>query len=146
MTLLIATNINEVGISLLDFFSIAHICMGIGMFLFFSFIYYYFFKKTDFKSSLYCSCLLSLAGAIGWELIENILFLNWGLKFGNVADSIFNLVSDLFFVGTGAFFMMVLRFKFDTYKKKISDYYLIGSLIFLFYISLYFLFRHLTLY
>ena len=144
MTLLIATNINEVGISLLDFFSIGHVCMGIGMFLFFSLIYS-FFKKTDFKSSLYCSFLLSIAGAIIWELIENILFINWGLKFGNVRDSIFNLVSDMFFVGMGAFFMMVLRFRFDKLKKKIFDYYLVGILIFLFYILLYFFFRYLTL-
>jgi hypothetical protein len=36
---LLATEISEVGLSWFDFYSIGHLCFGIGLFLFFSLFY-----------------------------------------------------------------------------------------------------------
>ena len=144
MGFLIATNINEVGVSFFDFFSFGHIAMGIGLFLFSYIFIYYFLKKVNLKTSLSYSFIFSIVGEIVWELIENILFLKWGLKFGGRRDSIFNLSTDLIFVGAGAYLMLLLRIKFKT-NKEIAKYCLFGLFIFLIFILFYFVSRYLTL-
>ena len=144
MGLLVATNINEIGISFFDFYSFGHIAMGIGLFLFFSTLIYYFLKKVNLKTSLYSSLILSIIGGITWELIENILFFKWGFKFEGRKDSVFNLSTDLIFVGLGSYLMLLLRTKFKT-NKEVIRYYIFGILTFLFFILAYFIFKHLTL-
>lgn len=144
MSLLVATNINEVGISFFDFYSLGHIAMGIGLFLFFSTLIYYFLKKVNLKTSLCYSLILSIIGGIVWEIIENILFFKWGIKFEGRKDSIYNLATDLFFVGIGAYLMLLLRTKFKT-NKEVIRYYIFGILTFLFFILAYFIFKYLTL-
>ena len=144
MSLLIARDISEVGISFLDFYSFGHVAMGIGLFLFFSFLIYYLFKKVNLKTSLYYSLILSIIGGIVWEIIENILFFKWGIKFEGRKDSSFNLATDLFFVSIGAYLMILLRIKFKV-TRKIIKYYIFGILTFLFFILAYFISKYLTL-
>ena len=144
MSLLVATNISEIGVSFLDFYSFGHIAMGIGLFLFFSTLIYYFLKKVNLKTSLFCSLILSIIGGIVWEIIENILFFKWGIKFEGRKDSIFNLATDLLFVGGGAYLMLLLRTKFKT-NKEVPRYYIFGILTFLFFILAYFIFEYVTL-
>lgn len=144
MSLLVATNINEIGVSFFDFYSFGHITMGIALFLFFSTLIYYFLKKVNLKTSLCYSLILSIIGGIVWEIIENILFFKWGIKFEGRKDSIFNLATDLSFVGIGAYLMLLLRTKFKT-NKEVIKYYIFGILTFLFFILAYFIFKYLTL-
>ena len=144
MSLLVATNITEIGISFFDFYSFGHLGMGIGLFLFFSTLIYYFLKKVNLKTSLYYSLILSIIGGIVWELIENVLFFKWGFKFESRIDSIFNLSTDLIFVSIGAYLMLLLRTKFKT-NKEVIRYYVFGILTLLFFILAYFIFKYLTL-
>ncbi len=144
MGFLFATNINEVSLSFFDFYSFGHIAMGIGMFLFFSVVIYYFFKKIKLKNGLRASLILSIIGGIVWEIIENIFFIKWGIKFEGRGDSLFNLLTDLIFVGGGAYLMLLLRTKFKT-NKEINKYYILGILTFLLFILMYFIFEYLTL-
>jgi len=64
MSLLVATNINEIGISFFDFYSFGHLAMGVGLFLFFSTLIYYFLKKFNLKASLCYSLILSIIGGL----------------------------------------------------------------------------------
>ena len=79
---LFAENVSEVGISWFDFYSIGHICFGIGLFLFFSLFYTIPKKKghTPIFSLLFVFiCTLIILGL--WELFENTLFRAWGSLF-----------------------------------------------------------------
>jgi len=79
-----------------------------------------------------------------WELIENLLFFKLGFKFEGRKDSIFNLSTDLIFVGFGGYLMLLLRTKFKT-NKEVIRYYIFGIFTFLFLILAYFIFKYLTL-
>ena len=93
---LIATEISEVGISWFDFYSIGHICYGIGLFLFFSLFYTIPKKKgrTPIFSLLFVF-ILTTVFAILWEVIEHLIFLDLGWKFEDRADSVQNMFTDV---------------------------------------------------
>jgi len=144
MSLLVAANISEISTSFFDPYSFAHIAMGIGLFLFFSTLIYYLLKKVNLKNSLCYSLILSIIGGVILELIENFLFFKWGFKIEGRKDSIFNLSTDLIFVGLGSYLMLLLRTKFKT-NKEVTKYYIFGILTFLFFMLAYFIFNYLTL-
>ena len=99
----IAENINEVGISWLDFYSIGHICFGIGAFTILSLFYTIPKKKgkTPLVSLLFVF-ILSILLFIGWELLENLLFIEIGWKFEGRLDSLPNIISDILMGIVGA--------------------------------------------
>ncbi|MBY9006136.1 MAG: hypothetical protein KGD63_05215 [Candidatus Lokiarchaeota archaeon] len=121
-----AENISEVGISWLDFYSFGHICFGIGAFTILSL--FYTIPKKKGKTPL-----LSLLGVffisfllfIGWELLENILFIQIGWKFEGRIDSWPNIITDILMGIVGALgswgFCHLL---FD--KNSFWAYYLFG--------------------
>ena len=82
-----ATDVLEVGVSWFDFYSIGHLCLGIGLFLFFSL--FYTIPKKHGKVPIFSLLLvfiLTVILAVVWEIIENIVFLNLGWKFENRPD------------------------------------------------------------
>jgi len=123
---LFAENLTEVGLSWFDFYSIGHICFGIAAFTILSLFYTIPKKrgKTPLISLLFVF-LLSIVLFIGWELLENLLFIQIGWKFEGRADSWANIITDIIMgmvgaLGSWAFCHLV----FD--KNSFWIYYLFG--------------------
>lgn len=142
---IIATTTSEVGNSWLDFYSIGHICFGIGVFLFFSL--FYTVPKAKGRTPLFSLLfvfILSLIVLIIWEIVENTLFLMIGLKFENRMDSLQNIFTDVIFgiIGClGTWLFAYLTFEKD---KKIWPYYSFGLISFGIWIGIFIILRYLT--
>lgn len=100
---LFAENLAEVGISWFDFYSIGHICFGIAAFTILSLFYTIPKKKgkTPMVSLLFVF-LFSIVLFIGWELLENLLFIQIGWKFEGRLDSWANIMMDILMGIVGA--------------------------------------------
>lgn len=144
---LIATNIDEVGISVFDFYSIGHICMGIGLFLFFGLLYTIPMAKDDdsqIKLPLWGVFVLTVIAGIAWEFIENVVLIELGLKFENRADSIFNLVSDIFLVAAGGLSFWWITYRVFSRGSNITAYYVVGFIIFAIWLFIFVILRYVT--
>ena len=118
----IATKSSEVGLSWFDFYSIGHICMGIGIFLFFSLFYTIPMAKEDdlsqVKLHIWTVWVITIICGIAWEYIENVYFIEWGLKFEGRKDSMENMVTDVLLVAVGGFgSWMLAHLVFATQKN-----------------------------
>ena len=100
---LFAENLAEVGISWFDFYSFGHICFGIAAFTILSLFYTIPKKrgKTPLVSLLFVF-LFSIVLFIGWELLENLLFIQIGWKFEGRVDSWPNIIIDILMGMVGA--------------------------------------------
>ncbi|MFX1258297.1 MAG: hypothetical protein ACFFAN_10580 [Promethearchaeota archaeon] len=146
-----ATKVNEVGISWFDFYSIGHLCFGIGTFLLLSL--FYTIPKTRGKTPI-CSLLfvfiLTMFIMVIWEVLENILFvyldLIWstGLKFEGRPDSWQNLFTDILLGGIGA--LGTWAFAHSTFEKdkKIWPYYSFGLINLSIWLIFFIILRYLT--
>ncbi len=145
----IALDVSEVGISWFDFFSIGHICMGIGIFLLFSLFYTIPMSKSNgtgqVKLPLWGVFLITVGIAILWEFIENILLYHFGLKFEGRRDSVANIVTDIIFVGVGGLGMWILAHLIFKYNKKVWPYYVIGIIGLALWIGVFLILRYFTL-
>ena len=141
-----ATTVDEVGISWFDFYSIGHICFGIGVFLFFSLFYTIPKKKGRIPIfSLLFVFILTISIAITWEILENVWFLEMGWKFEGRMDSWPNMITDVLFGavgGLGAWLFAYLIFEKD---KSVFGYYTFGIIGFGVWISVFIILRYLTL-
>ncbi|MFX1391137.1 MAG: hypothetical protein ACFE9Z_13815 [Promethearchaeota archaeon] len=141
----IATEVFEVGISWFDFYSIGHICFGIGLFLFWSLFYTIPKKKgkVPIFSLLFVFILTVVCGII-WEIVENTILLNFGLKFENRADSWQNMSTDVLLCAVGG--LGTWLFAYLTFEKEKSAfaYYLFGIIGFGVWISVFIILRYLT--
>ena len=142
----IATEINEVGISWFDFYSIGHICLGIGLFLFWSLFYTIPKKKgrTPIFSLLFVF-ILTIVFAIIWEIIEHTVFLELEWKFENRPDSWQNMSTDVLLCavgGLGTWFFAYLIFEKE---RSAFGYYTFGIIGFGVWIGIFIIFRYLTL-
>ncbi len=143
---LIATEISEVGISWFDFYSIGHICYGIGLFLFFSLFYTIPKKKRKVPIfSLLFVFILTMIFVILWEVIENLIFLDLGWKFENRPDSLQNMFTDILLGAIGGFGTWI--FAYITFEKEKNSfaYYAFGIIGFGVWISIFIILRYLTL-
>ncbi|TFG00219.1 MAG: hypothetical protein EU541_02945 [Promethearchaeota archaeon] len=126
----IAESVDEVGISWFDFFSIGHICMGIGIFLVFSLFYTIPMTKKEGTSQiilpLWVVWIITVIVGIAWEFIENILFYELGIKFEHRLDSIANIITDIIFVGLGGLFSWLFAHLVFRTQSKVWAYYLFG--------------------
>jgi len=140
-----ATEVSEVGISWFDFYSIGHICFGIGLFLFWSLFYTIPKKKGKVPIfSLLFVFMLTIACAIIWEIVEHIVLLNLGLKFENRPDSWQNMSTDVFLCAVGG--LGTWLFAYLTFEKEKSSfaYYTFGLIGFGVWISVFIILRYLT--
>jgi hypothetical protein len=141
----IATEVSEVGISWFDFYSIGHICFGIGLFLFWSLFYTIPMKKGKLPIfSLLFVFILTIACAIIWEVVENALLFNLGLKFENRPDSWQNMSTDVLLCAVGG--LGTWLFAYLTFEKEKSAfaYYTFGIIGFGVWISVFIVLRYLT--
>ena len=143
---LIALDSSQVGIAWLDFYSIGHICFGIGAFLFFSLFYTIPKKrgKTPIFSLLYVFiCVMIIIGL--WELVENTLFLDLGWKFENRLDSWQNITSDILAGIIGALASWLFCYLVFVKEKNIWAYYIFGIVGFSIWIVVFVILRDYTL-
>jgi len=142
---LIASEIDEVGISWFDFYSIGHICLGVGLFLFFSLFYTIPKKKgaTPIFSLLFVF-ILTIIFSIIWEVLENILFLDLGWKFENKVDSWQNITTDILLCAIGG--LGTWLFAYITFEKEKSTfaYYTFGVIGFGVWFGIFIILRYLT--
>ncbi len=144
---LFATEISEVGISWLDFYSIGHICYGIGLFLFFSLFYTIPKKKGKVPIfSLLFVFILTVIFAVLWEIMENIIFLDLGWKFEDRPDSWQNMFTDVLFGVIGGIGTWI--FAYITFEKERNSfaYYTFGIIGFGVWISVFIVLRYFTLF
>jgi uncharacterized membrane protein YeaQ/YmgE (transglycosylase-associated protein family) len=142
---IIATTTSEVGISWLDFYTIGHICFGIGAFLFFSLFYTIPKSKGSVPIfSLLFVFILTLIVLVAWEIFENtILFLS-NLKFENRPDSLQNIFSDIMFGVIGGLGTWLFAYKTFEKDKKIWPYYLFGIIGLGLWFGVFIILRYLT--
>ena len=123
----IAETIAEVGVSWLDFYSIGHLCFGIGVFLFFSLFYTIPKNKGHIPIfSLLLVFILTFVILIAWELLENLLFIEIGWKFEGRLDSWQNITTDIIFGVIGALSSWLFCHLIFTKGKNIWAYYIFG--------------------
>jgi hypothetical protein len=144
---LIATDPSQVGIAWLDFYSIGHICFGIGVFLFFSLFYTIPKKHGNIPIfSLLFVFILTVICAVAWEIIENTVFINIGWKFEGRADSWQNITSDIIFVSLGGLGSWLVCYLVFIKDKNIWLYYIFGILGFALWLGVFIILRALTLF
>ena len=124
---IIATNTSEVGLSWFDFYSIGHICFGIGAFLFFSL--FYTIPKAKGRTplfSLFFVFILTFIILIAWEIVENIILFSLNLKFNERQDSPQNIFTDIMFGILGALCTWIFAYATFEKDKKTWPYYIFG--------------------
>lgn len=144
---IVATDISEVGVSLFDFYSIGHICFGLGTFLFFSLLYtipMQFDKKPLLP--LWAIFLLTMGVLIAWEFLENFLFIEIGIKFEDRLDSPGNITTDLILGAFGALINWIAAYEIEEKHegKGIKWYYLTGIIAFALWLILFVILRYIT--
>ena len=93
----IATNKDDIGITAIDFFSFTHLIMGYLIFIVLNGILFILYSiPLGIFSLMYTSFI-----AIIWELLENSIFYNIGIKFARRRDSIINSLMDICFFSSG---------------------------------------------
>ena len=142
---LIATEVFEVGVSWFDFYSIGHICFGIGLFLFFS-LFYTIPKKHGSVPvfSLLLVFILTVIIAIVWEIVENIIFFNLGWKFENRLDSWQNITTDILLGAVGGLGTWLFAYITFEKEKNAFAYYTFGIIGFGVWIGVFIVLRYLT--
>ena len=141
----IATTIEEVGQSWFDFYSIGHICFGVGLFLFFSLFYTIPKKKGKIPIfSLLFVFICTIVCVILWEIVENTIFLDLGWKFENRPDSWANITTDILLCGVGGLGTWLFAYLTFEKEKNAFAYYTFGIIGFGVWISIFIILRYLT--
>lgn len=143
---LIATSIEEVGVSWFDFYSIGHICFGVGVFLFFS-LFYTIPKANDHNPWFpwWLIIVITIAVLIIWEFLENILFIAIGIKFEGRPDSVQNISTDLILGFLGMLVAFLIAHNEIDHDKNIWGYYIFGIISFAIWLVFFFVLRYFTL-
>ncbi len=145
---IIATTVDEVGLSWFDFFSIGHITFGIAVFLIFSLFYTVpvVSKDEDYIMPPWLVFVLTIVVLVVWEFLENILMFAWGMKFEGRQDSWQNITTDILLGVVGALCSWGFAALIIKKDKNIWDYYIFGIVSFAIWLIFFFIFRELTLY
>ncbi len=111
---------SEVGQSVFDFFSFGHLAMGVAVFSFLSLVSTIrnLFDPNHFKiqkSHWMWFFVGTVIFAVIWEIVENTLILQWGLKHMNQADSIINAIADIVLGSISA--LIIWGFGYLLYEK-----------------------------
>ncbi|MFO8017604.1 MAG: hypothetical protein R6U96_03155 [Promethearchaeia archaeon] len=142
---LVATDIDEVGISAFDFYSIGHICFGLGALLFFSLFYLIpKYHENDPIFPLWLVFVLTMTVLIAWEFFENLVLIELGLKFENRADSPINITTDIILGTIGAAVNTVAAYEVDKKNQHYKLYYLEGLIAFGIWVVVFVILRFFT--
>ncbi len=114
-----------VGINWIDIYSFAHVFFGISTFFCLSFYYFIpLYNGKEVLISLRLCYVLTLIILVGWELLENLLFINIGIK--PKLDSPINITIDLVLGIIGAALQLIFARYVIEQKKNLSVYYVFG--------------------
>ncbi|MFX1314734.1 MAG: hypothetical protein ACFE9T_02650 [Promethearchaeota archaeon] len=141
-----ATTLEEVGESWFDFYSIGHICFGVGLFLFFSLFYTIPKKKgkTPIFSLLFVF-ICTMVIVVAWEVVENTVFLDLGWKFEDRADSWQNLTTDILCGAIGGLGSWLFAYLIFEKEKSAWGYYIFGISGLAIWLGVFIILRYLTL-
>ncbi|MHA2129898.1 MAG: hypothetical protein ACW99L_08000 [Promethearchaeota archaeon] len=139
-----ATLPSEVGRSVFDFFSFGHLAMGIVVFSLLSLISTIrnLFDSKNFKvkkSHWIWFVVGTIAFAVFWEIVENTLVYDWGLKHMNQRDSIINAIADIILGGLSALLLWAVGYLLYEKVKKYEFllFYLFAVLMFVVFFVIY---------
>ncbi|MHA1338592.1 MAG: DUF2585 family protein [Promethearchaeota archaeon] len=97
---------SEVGRAWIDYFTWGHVAMGI---LFYTLTWFIVSLTPAIGRSYIAFIVTMIIGCWIWEVLENNVFLAWGIKFEDKKDSINNLLGDQMFVVVGAIVMWLFE-------------------------------------
>ena len=109
---LFASSVEETGRASIDYFSWGHIDLGIGCFLILSLINTlpsYFEDELIYLIPYWLMLVIVFAVTICWEILENTVFVEIGIKFEDRPDSPVNALADIIFGMIGGFAMWILK-------------------------------------
>lgn len=146
---IVGLTIEEAGLCWFDFFSIGHFCFGLATFLIFSL--FYTIPKKNGKIpifSLLFVFILTLIVLIGWEIVENTIVIDLGLKFEGRPDNWNNIITDIAIGIIGALINWLAAHEIidNLAGKGISWYYISGTIAFILWLVFFFILRYFTLY
>lgn len=143
---LIATDASMVGEAWFDFYSIGHICFGIGVFLFFSLFYTIPKSKGHIPIfSLLFVFICTMIIIVLWEVFENTLFIDIGWKFEGRVDSWQNITTDILMGAIGSLGAWLFCYLIFVKEKNIWAYYIFGICGFLLWLVVFIILRIFTL-
>ncbi len=141
----LATTTEEVGVSWFDFYSIGHVCFGLGVFLFFSFLYTIPKQRgNDPLVPLWLVFVFAIVILIGWEFLENIIFIEMGIKFEGRLDSAQNIATDLILGTIGALLNLYAAKDIIDKNKDLKGYYITGIVAFSIWLLVFIILRYVT--
>ena len=116
---------SELATGWIDVWSAGHIGFGMTMFCFLS-LMYTLPRRDENKEliSILYVFIITILGLIMWEIVENTLLLEVGIK--SMPDSPQNIISDLIFGVFGAGSQLILFNFFYEEKEKVKIYYGFG--------------------
>ncbi|MFW9785537.1 MAG: DUF2585 family protein [Candidatus Heimdallarchaeota archaeon] len=139
-----AQNPSEVSQVLFDFFSFAHVCMGIVCFAVLSLVSTLrnLVDPNNFKVEKWhwiAYIIGTIVFGIVWEIIENTIGMNMGWKYQNQQDSIVNIISDIILVSLGGLICFgFAQLLYEKVKKcEFPWFYLFDSLSFILFFVIY---------
>ena len=139
-----ATLPGEISQSVFDFFSFGHLAMGIVVFSLLSLISTIrnVFDPQNFKvqkSHWLWFFVGTVIFAIFWEVVENTLLYEWGLKHLNQQDSVINAIADIILGGLSALMCgFVAYLLYEKVKKyEFLLFYLFDTLLFIVFFVIY---------
>lgn len=143
---LFASDPSQVGLAWFDFYSIGHLCFGIGVFLFFSLFYTVPKNKghTPIFSLLFvfiCTMIIIIL----WEALENTLFIEIGWKFEGRADSWQNITTDILIGAVGSLGSWLFCYIIFVKEKNIWAYYIFGIIGFALWLVVFIILRIYTI-
>ncbi|MFW9948244.1 MAG: hypothetical protein ACFFBZ_02495 [Promethearchaeota archaeon] len=143
---LFATDPSQVGLAWFDFYSIGHLCFGIGVFLFFSLFYTVPKNKgnTPIFSLLFVFICTMIIISL-WELLENTLFIKIGWKFEGRADSWQNITTDILIGAVGSLGSWLFCYIIFIKEKNIWAYYIFGIIGFALWLVVFIILRIYTI-
>ncbi|MHA2180684.1 MAG: hypothetical protein ACXAAH_04590 [Promethearchaeota archaeon] len=134
----------EVGQSVLDFFSFGHLAMGVVVFSLLSLISTIrnVFDPKNFKvqkSHWMWFFVGTIIFAVFWEVVENTLILQWGLKHMNQQDSVINAIADIVLGGISALIIWIIGYILYEKVKKYEFllFYVLAVLLFVVFYVIY---------
>ncbi len=143
---LFASDPSQVGLAWFDFYSIGHICFGIGVFLFFSLFYTVPKNKGHAPIfSLLFVFICTMIIIIIWEVFENTLFIEIGWKFEGRADSWQNITTDILVGAVGGLGSWLFCYIIFVKEKNIWAYYIFGIIGFAIWLVVFIILRIYTI-
>jgi len=143
---LFASDLSQVGVAWFDFYSIGHLCFGVGVFLFFSLFYTVPKNKGHIPIfSLLFVFICTMIIIILWEVFENTVFIEIGWKFEGRADSWQNITTDILVGAVGALGSWLFCYIIFIKEKNIWAYYIFGVIGFALWLVVFIILRIYTL-